>query len=92
MKNPVKLGSAVRDLGVSMDDFLVYLEALWKPGMTWENYGKGKGKWNIDHIKPMARFDLFKRKEVLEACHYTNLQPLWWWENIAKRAHYSEPG
>jgi hypothetical protein len=44
--------------------------------MTWDNWTTDG--WHIDHIKPLASsFDLTDRKQFLEACHYTNLQPLW---------------
>ena len=57
-----------------------YLETKFKTGMSHENYGY-KG-WHIDHIIPLASA---KNKEELERlCHYTNLQPLWWWENLQK--------
>ena len=52
--------------------------------MKWDNYGVGG--WHIDHIKPLASFNLENREELLRACHYTNLQPLWATTNIA-RAH-----
>lgn len=57
-----------------------YLEKQFKNGMTWENYGK-KG-WQVDHIIPLS---LAKNKTELEKLfHYTNLQPLWWFDNLAK--------
>lgn len=75
-------GSAVRDLGCSISDFKEYLEARFRPDMTWENFGS----WHIDHIFPLASFDLTKREDVMKACHYTNLQPLWAADNIRKGA------
>ena len=79
-----KTGSAVQDLGCSIKELQTYLEAQWKPGMTWENHSK-RG-WHIDHIKPLASFDLTDRKQLLEAVHYTNLQPLWAADNLSKGA------
>jgi hypothetical protein len=80
-----KAGSAVRDLGCSVTDFKTYIESLFMPGMTWQNHGNGDGKWNIDHRKPLVLFDLTQREQFLEACHFTNLQPLWWRDNLRKQ-------
>ena len=33
----------------------------------------------------MSSFDLTDRNQFLQACHYTNLQPLWAKDNICKR-------
>lgn len=84
LKRGSKSGSAVKDLGCSILELKVYLEKLFQPGMTWENHGKGEGKWNIDHIKPLASFDLTDRQQFLVANHYTNLQPLWEEDNLRK--------
>jgi hypothetical protein len=29
-------------------------------------------------------FDLTNREQFLQCCHYTNLQPLWWRDNLSK--------
>ncbi len=92
VKNGQKAGSAVRDLGCSIPELKARLEALWQPSMAWENYGRHKGTrcWEIDHIAPLVSFDLTDRKQLLEAVHFTNLQPLWADENKRKGAKLPE--
>jgi hypothetical protein len=48
------------------------------------NYGKGLGKWSIDHITPLDSFNLINKEQFLIAANYKNLQPLWFEENIKK--------
>jgi hypothetical protein len=57
------------------------MESKFQPGMTWDNRGK---EWHIDHIIPLATFNLQDRRQFLVACHYTNLQPLWARDNMVK--------
>lgn len=71
-------------LGIPLGEFLIYMESQFTEGMSWDNYGT----WHIDHIKPCSKFDLFLRSEQEECFHYSNLQPLWGWENFEKRAKY----
>lgn len=69
-------------LGCSLDCLREHLEAQFQPGMSWENYGR-RG-WHIDHIKPISKFDLTDPAQLSEVNNYTNLQPLWWQDNLAK--------
>jgi hypothetical protein len=73
--------SAIRNLGCSLPFLKSYLETRFQDGMTWANYGS---VWHIDHITPMASFDLSKKANQLKACHYTNLQPMFALENLSK--------
>jgi len=66
-------------LGIDLPNFKKYLEEQFKPGMNWENYGK----WHIDHIIPLYYAETTDDLNIL--CHYTNLQPLWGFENSSKR-------
>lgn len=92
IKTNQKVGSAVRDLGCSIEEFKVHLESKFYPNpetgeiMTWGNHAV-RG-WHIDHIRPLSNFDLTDREQFLEACRYTNQQPMWWRDNIAKGDKY----
>jgi hypothetical protein len=80
IKNNQKSGSAVKDLGCTVQELKIYLESKFTEGMSWDNYGK----WHIDHIIPLNSFDLSDLEQLKKACHYTNLQPLWAEANLAK--------
>lgn len=61
-----------------------FLEARFQPGMSWANYGRGKGKWNVDHVIPCAEFDLRDPAQQKQCFHYSNLKPMWERDNILK--------
>lgn len=82
IKTGAKRGSAVDDLGCSLEFFKEHIEKQFKPGMTWENWTYSG--WHLDHITPLCSFDLTDREQFLEAVNYKNLQPLWANENMAK--------
>jgi len=86
LRKNTKVGSAVRDLGCSIKEFRTYIESLWLPDMTWDNYGRKVGIkcWELDHKIPLSFFNILDREELLKACHYTNLQPLWAEDNWRK--------
>ena len=52
--------------------------------MSWNNYGNKDDCWVIDHRIPLSFFNLDDPTEQKQACHYTNLQPMWRNENIQK--------
>jgi len=67
-------------LGCDVDTFMKHIENQFQDGMTWDNYGK-KG-WNYDHIIPLASAKT--EEELIKLNHYTNFQPLWWYDNLIK--------
>ena len=69
-------------IGCTPSDLKQHLESKFLTGMSWDNYGLSG--WHIDHVKPLSSFDLSDKQELLKACHYSNLQPLWAKDNIAK--------
>ncbi len=82
VSNENKSYSAVDLLGCSVNKLIKYLESKFKPGMTWDNYGLHG--WHIDHIRPLASFNLLDPIEARVACNYNNLQPLWAEDNLKK--------
>ena len=71
-------------VGCSVENLIKHIESKFTEGMSWANHGCGSGFWCLDHIKPLASYDLTNREQALNASHYTNLQPLWWMDNIKK--------
>lgn len=68
--------------GCTIEELKNYIGSQFQEGMNWENYGLYG--WHIDHKKTIASFDLTNREQFLEACHYSNLQPLWANDNLKK--------
>jgi len=77
--------STISLLGCSIEKFRRHIELKFQNRMNWKSYGK----WHIDHIKPIAKFDLNDLEEQKKCFHYTNLQPLWAIENMKKGARYN---
>jgi hypothetical protein len=78
----IKSGSTIALIGLSGADLMSYMESLFKPGMTRENYGT---YWVVDHIIPCALFDLADVNQQKECFGYHNLQPLTILENSRKK-------
>ena len=88
LKNNSKFGHTLELLGCSIEFLKKHLEAKFQEGMNWSNYGING--WEIDHIKPLSKFDLTKTLEQKKACYYKNLQPLWASENRKKKDKYEQ--
>jgi hypothetical protein len=77
----VKKSSKTFDLiGCTIQELVAHLESQFQPGMTWEN----RSEWHIDHIRPCASFDLSDPAQQRACFHWSNLQPLWAADNLAK--------
>ncbi len=86
IRNAIYAGSKSKQtmqlIGCSVEEFKTHIEKGFCSSMNWSNYGV----WHIDHIRPCASFDLSKPEEQASCFHYTNLQPLWAKDNLAKGA------
>lgn len=76
--------SVVDAVGCSMSELQAYIETKLQPGMSWSNRGMREGMrgWELDHITCLSSFDL--KREWRQAFHYTNMQPLWFLDNMSK--------
>jgi hypothetical protein len=80
-----KSKSTLEILGVkSFNEFKQYIESKLQEGMDWNNYGYGPNKWVIDHYVPLA--SALTEQDIYRLNHHTNLQPMWWKENMVKGA------
>jgi hypothetical protein len=77
-----KAGSAIRDLGCTPEQLKQHLEEQFTPEMSWENYGV---VWEVDHILPLANYQLEDRGTYRRLAHHTNLQPLLLADNRRKK-------
>lgn len=74
-------------LAYSIDELMAHIERLWKPGMSWANYGA----WHVDHVRPVSSFAFTAPTDPAfqECWSLTNLQPLWAGENLSKGARWA---
>lgn len=80
--------STIDFIGCSIDELKLHLEKQFVDGMNWENYGMYG--WHVDHIRPCCSFDLTDKEQQRKCFHYTNLQPLWAKDNLAKGGSFHE--
>lgn len=84
IRGKIKGSGLLRRLGYSRQELIAHIENLFKPGMNWDNYGRGG--WQLDHRRPCAAFDLSDPIQFDACWALSNLQPLWESENAAKGA------
>ena len=73
---------AIKYLGCTVSELCNRLELQWQPGMDWDSYGSGKDKWQLDHRTALRNHDLSDPKQLAAACHFSNIRPVWLWQNI----------
>lgn len=80
IKGNVKSKRTIELIGCEVDFLLQHIEAQFREGMSWRNYGE----WHIDHIIPCSTFDFSEAEQQQKCFNYKNLQPLWASENLEK--------
>lgn len=82
----LKRETTMQLLGCTREEFKAHLESQFQPGMTWKNLGAGPGTWQIDHITPVANFDLRTLEGQRAAFCFRNTQPLRYEDHLKKSA------
>ena len=77
-----KAHKTVELIGCSVEMCKEHIEKQFQEGMGWHNHGPLG--WHIDHIIPCSAFDLTDPEQQKKCFHYTNLQPLWYHDNLSK--------
>jgi hypothetical protein len=82
-------------VGYSLAELMINLENHFEEGMSWSNFGRGDGKWSIDHTRPIASYDFksFNDSSFQECFSLDNLRPMWWREILSREqiGHIFEP-
>lgn len=80
-----KTGIASKLLGIDdWEKLKNHIESQFGDEYSWEN----RSQWHIDHIRPIASFDIMKKEQQLVAFNWRNLQPLWEIDNLDKNDEY----
>jgi hypothetical protein len=89
-QNVEKTISVLKLMECSVKSLITQLEKQFEPKMTWKNYGRGRGCWNMDHRRCYKSFALKNIEDQRKCCHWTNIQPMWKPENEAKGSKFDE--
>lgn len=79
-KNIIKPRKTEVLLGCSFEKFISYILSQCPENTTVKDFGRFG--YHIDHIIPLSSAKT--EEELVKLCHYTNLQPLWWKDNLLK--------
>jgi len=79
----MKNKATIEYLGCSPEFLKEYIQNKMTDEMTCDNI-------HIDHIKPVSRFELSDPKQLLQCCHFSNLQPLLAEDNLSKSNKWSK--
>ncbi len=74
-------------MGCSFDFLRQHIERQFKGKMSWDN----PGSFHIDHIVPLAAFDLTDPAQLKVACNWQNMRPLPPRKNMSKGAKLLDP-
>jgi hypothetical protein len=79
-KNLKKRIKTEKIIGCSLEEFKEYILNKCPKGTTLKDFGRYG--YHIDHIIPISTANT--EEDIIKLCNYTNLQPLWWKDNLNK--------
>jgi hypothetical protein len=80
LKSIPKNKTTIDMIGLTSNEFKLYIESLFIKGMSWDNHSRDG--WHIDHKIPLSSAKC--EEDLYKLSHYTNLRPLWCEENLRK--------
>lgn len=87
-----KTSKTAKLLGCDWETLKRHIESQFYGDMTWESFQQknhiGTSMVEIDHIIPISSAKT--EEDVMRLSHYTNLRPMWWWQNREKRDKIQE--
>jgi hypothetical protein len=81
--NLYKISEIEKLIGISLDDYIKWIEINFTSKMNWDNHGE---YWHIDHVIPCEWFDLSSNIEDRIVCsHWSNTRPLEKGRNMSRK-------
>lgn len=87
-QNGKKTFNTISLVGCSIAELMKHVESQFEPGMSWALFGRGKGKFSLDHVRPLASYDLTKPDQQKLAFNWKNIAPKWFGDNCSKSSHW----
>lgn len=67
-------------VGCTPQELKAHIEAQFVGEMGWHN----RDEWHLDHVRPLASYDLTDSEQQRQAMHFSNVAPVWAADNMAK--------
>lgn len=80
----VRKETTMKLVGCTVQELMRHLESQFLPGMSWDNWGQGKGKWHIDQVFPASKATVSDPVLTATVFSYVNLRPMWGSANMSK--------
>lgn len=85
----IKSNNKIGRNGYSRAELKAHLETFFNSKINWDNHGKKRGQWSIDHIKPIKAFLAEGITDPIVINALSNLRPMLHSKNISKGAKYN---